>query len=235
MKSSDETRRLAVTPLSLFPVPYPTLITTVFSHRTCNYYGAIPSSQLISEASWFVMQNSDAQMNYMEETLGSFLDRTREDYLGGKVDDVPTSNAATTAAWLCIRMTKSTNAFTIPRWHRDGRMFPSDRKEQIHSKYAMTLLGPPTLVLVDSDLVNKVVTKDDNPQEVRVEYANRLSLQPLVEIEQGQIIRFTWGQINSPVHSEPNINCDRVFVSVLYGSEAEIRQMCEWREEQYRE
>jgi hypothetical protein len=31
-----------------------------------------------------------------------------------KVDDVPTSNAATTAAWLCIQMTKLTNEFTIP-------------------------------------------------------------------------------------------------------------------------
>jgi hypothetical protein len=49
----------------------------------------------------------------------------------------------------------------------------------------MTLLGPPTRVLVDSDLVNKVVTEDDNPEEMRVEYANRLSSQPLVEIEQG--------------------------------------------------
>ncbi len=135
------------------------------------------------------MQNSDAQIDYMEGTLGSFLDRSREDYSGEEVVEVATGNAATTAAWLCIRMTKSTDAFKIPRWHRDGRMFPSDREEQIHSKYAMTLLVPPTLVLVDIDLVNEVVTKNDNPQEMRVEYANRLSLQPLVEIEQGQIIR----------------------------------------------
>lgn len=49
-----------------------------------------------------------------------------------------------------------------------------------------------------------------------------------------QIIRFSWGQPDSPVHSEPDwSSSDRVFVSVLFGSEEELRVMCDFRGDKY--
>lgn len=49
-------------------------------------------------------------------------------------------------------------------------------------------------------------------------------------VQYGQVIRFSWGQDDSPVHSETDFSGeDRVFVRVLFGSEEEIRDMCRLR------
>jgi hypothetical protein len=57
-----------------------------------------------------------------------------------------------------------------------------------------------------------------------------------VPLEPSQIIRFSWGQSDSPLHSEPDFSAtDRIFVSILFGSEKEIKEMCRIREKKYSE
>jgi len=110
-------------------------------------------------------------------------------------------------------------------------MFPSDHDRHIHSKYSVTLLGSPTRILVENELVTAVVQPKDNFEVMRGKYAIRLEGQPMVGVGKGEIVRFTWGRRDSPVHSEPDMDGDRVFVSVLFGSEAEVRIMIRWRDE----
>lgn len=64
--------------------------------------------------------------------------------------------------------------------------------------------------------------------------AKKLAEYPEAAVELGQVIRFSWGQRDSPVHSEPDsTGRHRVFISLLFGSEKEIRNMCEMRDEEY--
>ena len=141
---------------------------------------------------------------------------------------------APAAAWLCVRMTKPTLEYTtVPRWHRDGVMFYCDQEGDVNWKYAATLLGNPTRLLAENEQVKRVMSERGDRR--RVASAEELSLEPLVDVRNEQIIRFTWGQDDSPVHSEPDMNTDRVFVLVLYGSEREMRGMCRIRKTSYRE
>jgi hypothetical protein len=56
-----------------------------------------------------------------------------------------------------------------------------------------------------------------------------------VHVKQGDIVRFSWGCENSPVHSERDMVCDRVFLTVHFGSEKELRGIiCDFRNVQYR-
>ncbi|KAK1997130.1 hypothetical protein LX36DRAFT_609414 [Colletotrichum falcatum] len=133
-----------------------------------------------------------------------------------------------------------------------------------HAKYAVTLLGPPTRMLRPSEAVDAAVREaetearrrggagsdkddDDNDgggsdyycaaeEEERAALAAALEGMPLVELRAGQVVRFAWGGADAPVHSEPDSSAEaRVFASVLFGSEAELRDMCGLRGEVYGE
>ncbi|GKU10054.1 unnamed protein product [Fusarium langsethiae] len=160
------------------------------------------------------------------------------------------------ACWFTIRSTKPNHEFNIPRWHQDGRMYPYDqgREEVVRSKYALTLLEPPTLMLMpDEDAFAterqgraqhfwwqekdtprpSEEEKDGADLRLRKWLENEFKDNPRVQVGNGQVVLFSWGRDNSPFHSEPDLICDRIFMSVLYGSEPELRGMCDWREAEY--
>jgi hypothetical protein len=160
------------------------------------------------------------------------------------------------ACWFTIRVTAPTDAFKVPRWHQDGRMFPYDagREDVVRSKYALTLLGPTTLMLQPEAHVFSTFQQGEKqhywwlethgaePTEEDEDNADSALQQWLatefkdarrVRVGDGEVVRFSWGREDSPAHSEPDLVCDRVFVSVMYGSESEIRKMCEWRSAEY--
>lgn len=68
---------------------------------------------------------------------------------------------------------------------------------------------------------------------MRQHYGEQLASEPEIHVGTGQILRFSWGHHDSPVHSEPVMNTDRVFISISYASEAELRSMCDWRKKKY--
>ncbi|KAK6613277.1 hypothetical protein ACHAPC_009365 [Botrytis cinerea] len=162
----------------------------------------------------------------------------------------------TEACWFTIRLTKPSDVFVMPRWHQDGRMFDctclhprsehenegsssETRKEKaIHSKYAATLLGPCTRLLPETSLVRSTLVEVAglSYEEERIQLAKRFENEECVSLVVGDVIRFTWGDEDSPVHSEPDISCsDRVFVSLMFGSKEELRDMCKLRDMEFKE
>jgi hypothetical protein len=235
-------------PCAILPTPIAIpKITSATRSSTFNYYGPVQSS-LASEASQFLATTTDAGKLEVASTIASFIHATQDDCIGGANEK--------TACWLTIRVTKPTDEFKVPRWHQDGRMFPCDlgRENEVRSKYALALLGPRTLMLQPNASVFSTYqrglkehywwhgTHGEAPTEEEEEKADSILRHWLaaefkdasrVPVGDGEVVRFSWGCEDSPMHSEPDMVCDRVFVSVLYGSEHEIRMMCEWRNVQY--
>jgi hypothetical protein len=221
-------------------------ITSAKQESTFNYYGPVQCS-LVSQASKFLANTTDAAEPGMASTIDSFIRATRDDCIGEAKEKI--------ACWLTIRVTKPTKAFEVPRWHQDGQMYPYDegRKEVVRSKYALTLLGPTTLMLEPTAHVfrtyKRVQTQhnrwyetnglepedEDEDQEdmLRHSLADEFKEVAQVRLGDGQVVRFSWGRDDSPVHSEPDLTSDRVFVTILYGSEPELRAMCDWRSSEY--
>ncbi|KAK6607891.1 hypothetical protein H4I96_04126 [Botrytis cinerea] len=86
----------------------------------------------------------------------------------------------------------------------------------------LLLAGPITLVLEETEVVTQAMKRHVGK---RKETANALAAEKPLEIPRGQIIRFSWGQEDSPVHSEPDLVAERVFISCIYGSISEIKDI----------
>ncbi|KAK7178530.1 hypothetical protein DPSP01_003522 [Paraphaeosphaeria sporulosa] len=232
-------------PLSILPqnIEIPSL-SSVARNTTFNYFGLV-SSPLISRAAHFVFAETDATDEASLATaLQAFLDASHA--------DCPGTADEKSCCWFTIRLSKPHSGFDIPRWHQDGRMYAYDegREAVARSKYALTLLGPPTLMLPVEDEVFAIMAQGEKEclwwqgkeevesteeeqdrayEALRVWLAERLKDVKSVVVGKGQVVRFSWGREDSPVHSEPRMGTDRVFMTVMFGSERELRSMCEMR------
>lgn len=201
---------------------------------TYSFYGSFNASALGESGAKFLADRSDGNRDSLAAAFSRFLSMAHADCLAtSDLADVPSVG---TACWFTIRAFGPTDEYVQPRWHRDGRMFQctcNADPAMPHSKYAVTILGPATRVLGSSAYVNEVMGMDC-AWENRSILADKLAGCNLLVVESGQVIRFSWGQDDSPVHSEPDFSGeDRVFVSVLFGSKREIRDMCSIRDEIY--
>ena len=223
-------------------VPLPPIKSTTKA-STLNYFGFVDGSTP-PQAAQFLAKYSDGAAKDIESAVTTFMRITQNDCVGNAEEKK--------ACWFTIRVTKPHDEFEVPRWHRDGPMYLYDkgREDVVRSKYAITLLGPSTLMLVPSE--HTFATERESRElfrywsrpgsspppyasyeeaymASRVWLENKFQNEPRVEARQDHVIRFSWGRDDSPIHSEPDIVCDRVFMSVLYGSEAEILSMCKIR------
>ncbi|RFN54264.1 hypothetical protein FIE12Z_1390 [Fusarium flagelliforme] len=228
------------------PVPLPPIKSTTET-STFNFFGTVDDA-LPLRASKFLAKYSDGAAKEIESAIATFICITQNDCVGNAEEK--------NACWFTIRVTKPHDEFEVPRWHQDGPMYRYDdgRKDVVRSKYAITLLGPSTLMLIPSEHTfateresyerfHKQATPGSSPppyadwdeadMALREWLEKEFKDEPRVEARHDQVIRFTWGRDNSPLHSEPDIVCDRVFMSVLYGSETEIREMCKIREAEF--
>lgn len=228
--------------------PFTSPIHSVKDSKDYNFYGLV--STLISklpEAATFMTSNTNdldpsTAHRHVLTALTTFLK-----------DSHSSCQTPKQSCWFTIRMTIPTTEFKIPRWHQDGNFFSVDFPDspdpthQPRSKYATTLLGPHTLLLNTphtpslltylnsrdnpSDFFTSAVQYDNLPLRQKVDdYFRELGLER-INAQPGQIVRFAWGSDYAAVHSEPDMSFDdRVFVSVLFGSETEIRHMCDYRE-----
>ncbi|KAH9896371.1 hypothetical protein F4778DRAFT_265175 [Xylariomycetidae sp. FL2044] len=248
-------------PLAVFPhdpLP-PNLITEIHKDQSPGFYGPFNAQELAARAASLIKANSDADEARTAQVMQDFLELAQRDCLAQHESEPGSEepSAATHSCWLCIRMTRPTDEWVLPRWHTDGLMFPctcgsgsgsggGSPSPPPHAKYAFTLLGPSTRILATDPEVTSIMhlrTQDEktgrsvsawdfNDPDPRL--VERLKGFPEVEVKQGQVIRFTWGRDDSPVHSEPDMSgADRVFVTVLFGTEEELRGMCGWRREGY--
>ncbi|WYZ35505.1 hypothetical protein EsH8_X_000152 [Colletotrichum jinshuiense] len=228
-------------PLKVFPPPseFCSPITSVKREGTYSFYGPLSISRLADSASDFILKHCTADRDGLVQALSSFLvDSSAHVRQHASPPDRESSNHST---WLCVRITGPTDEWITPRWHRDGRMFDcACATPQPHAKYAVTLIGPPTRLLYPSEAVDAVMKRveaqNSSWEEERAELASALEGIPLVELRAGQVVRFTWGENDAPVHSEPDSSAEnRLFVSVMFGSEEELRDMCSVRDEVYGE
>ena len=140
--------------------------------------------------------------------------------------------------WFTVRLTKPTDEFDIPRWHRDGNFFGATHK------IAATIYGPGTLLISEREAL-EIVTDPKymnvhpfGPEGLimRAEIASRMSKFDPVQLQPGEMVVFRVGnRNNSAVHSEPLMDTDRIFVSVLPGTEEQIRQLAADRKGKFNE
>lgn len=192
------------TPFSvLATVPPSVTITTVRPRRYNDQDFKAAAST--SRASRFVLSNSDANKSALNATLRSFFEATLADCFNHNAEAM-----AAAKAWLFINIAQS---YQTHYWHRDPPPNNLGSPGQVLSRYSMTLVGPPTDVLRPGpgvDATSPVFTMIPRKSPVW------LSTRPREAISPGQIYRFTIGQVNSPVHSTPVFNGNRIFVSVVY-------------------
>jgi len=234
--------RLAILPTTIPLSP----ITSVKQCAVLSYFGPV-HSPIISSAAKFIAAHTDASEEPIMKTLESFIDFSEADCVG--------TAEQKECCWFTIRITEPNDSFKVPRWHQDGRMFDCDVEMRgvPRSKYALTLLGPPTLLLSQSQHIFETLQRGENEffwwrgtgkkvseeevdradEGLRGWLAGRFEKEERVKVGEGQVLRFSWGREDSPVHSEPDLTAEggRVFMTVLFGSEAEVRRMCEFRGE----
>lgn len=225
-----------------------------------SFYGPFEKTWLAQSASEFVASRSDASRQTIFHQMENFLTVAVQDTY--KIAAPADKSDIIHSCWLTIRAYSATDEFKQPRWHRDGRMFDCQCSEPKtpHYKYAFTFLGPSTLVLPSGAEVDETFDaaertwRENNREslEKSVQEGIKAQIRHLeqerpflaqsvqkfdpVALDFNKIIRFSWGQPDSPIHSEPDFSAtDRIFVSLLFGSEEEIRDMCEFRNEKYGE
>ena len=202
-------------------------IETLFSRENItnnifDYYGIFDESRLKNEMDIFLRQitdNSEKIAQIINKVAKGYTYATKKNYV-----------------WLTIRIRYPTDRFDIPRWHYDGYFY--NVKEYIEKglsqiKLAGVLKGPVTLFKTDnpkmfleykqlsSDLykTNEDYKKDMENREI---IDNELKGYETVTPKKNQAAIFKVGS-NAAVHSEPKIDTNRLFYSILSGTREEIK------------
>ena len=134
-----------------------------------------------------------------------------------------------------------TNAYDIPRWHKDGTFFVDSNNLQ--SKFVTVLKGPGTLFIKKSKLVNEIYDKNINDMrkkinksipelenDIRNSFRKKLAVKfkkykNQIKTKQGTIFYTgtnTNNNTNGLIHSEPNMDQPRFFISILPGNVSEL-------------
>ncbi len=204
-------------PLVLYEV-LPKADLVVCCSDTFDYVGSTLDSNitLIEDIMAFLhncVSGDNTQLIQLRENIKVFLKR---------------SSSNSEAMWITIRVSRGHKQFpqhVIPRWHRDGPMYKVDPCSGLQStKYVVTLLGADTRLLDDSsDIISDDILMDKSLS--RDDIASQLKCYPRVELKEHQIFQFICGE-GCPVHSEPLIDSDRIFMSIVPGTESQIREFC---------
>ncbi|QSZ36712.1 hypothetical protein DSL72_006595 [Monilinia vaccinii-corymbosi] len=181
-----------------------------------HFYGVVSPEIIASEAASFASRNSSASKSSLKKTFEKFIAITSN-------DSRQNCQVNPDAVWLIVTMTQKSDRYAMPRWHRDGRMVDcTDASHTLHCRYATALVGPRTRVLQETELVTRSMRAYIGK---RKETSDALDREVPLKFTPGQIIRFSWGNEDSPVHSEPDLTEERVFTSAIYGSIDEIRDI----------
>lgn len=174
----------------------------------------VPPGNRVSEAAEFIARVSNADIERAKETLKVFFDATLDDCY---VDE---NKKMTAKAWVNIRATSSDFRLspTGNYWHRDAG-FHRTSETPVQSRYSMTMVGPPTDVLIsNAELALLESTRAYPTVSFGTEETIAMDALPKHPIRTGQIYRFTMGERDFPVHSSPTniLTTDSIFVSVVY-------------------
>jgi len=135
--------------------------------RTTPSWVPFNKKKIAQSAADFVASGSDGDSEALTATFQQFLNVAE----AGCLDYTAPANRprATEACAFMIRMSLPTDYWNKPRWHRDGRMYSCScaggGDHNPHSKFAVALLGPPTLLLKPSEFISDVVAHSDMFQD----------------------------------------------------------------------
>lgn len=124
-------------------------------------------------------------------------------------------------AWVCVRASIPNQAFDVPRWHWDGYYYSP--YSGFAFKFATVLKGNPTLFYqLTPDLRETFELHFDDREFL----SNLLDRNLIESLRPGEGAFFLVGDRESAAaHSEPKMDSERLFFSVLPGNENEISEL----------
>jgi hypothetical protein len=207
-------QHLVVFPPSPFVTPIEGVAVSGF--QVFSYAGRVEKLLQSAEPSqWISSKTTLTDATILDDLILNFISLTHA--------DCPATLHQKAAALMYIKVMKPNQNSLLgkgEKWHRDPSPWPVN-DGHIPTRYAITLLGDSTRIL-DPELGEAPELGRYVPQVFAEE--RRLHI--------GQIIRFSMGSIESPVHSAPAVTKDRVFINIVYGSEREVmanRKNIPWR------
>jgi hypothetical protein len=207
-----EIEHLVIFPPPPYTSPVMSVVPTGF--RIFAFAGSVASlvSPSSPAAAWLAPRTttaSPADRALLDDVLADFVRQTHA--------DCPAPSPRHKAAALLFLMLYKPARAGVPfsdreGWHRDPAPWPR-MDGHIPARYALTLLGEGTRVLDPAGA----------PRPALARAMPRAFGAAERRVAEGQVVRFTMGRVDSPVHSAPEIVRDRVFVNVVYGTEEEVR------------
>ena len=200
---------------------------------TFSYYGSYENLKNINEFLSTLGDNNMVLVNKMEKIIYNITKKVLKGYNMNHF-------------WMDIRVTMPNNLYDIPRWHKDGKFFSNDINEKDTSKFVTVFKGPGTLLIKSTKRVNEIFNKVD--EQLRYErrlrvmtieeqykvadkyrpiFAKELSKEPVVQPKNNEGLIFFTGvpsRDNAVVHSEPKMDVPRMFISILPGTEENIKE-----------
>ncbi len=136
------------------------------------------------------------------------------------------SASSRNSAWVCVRAFTPTANFNTPRWHIDGAYYglngPFPYPKTVF-KFAATLKGSPTLLYQLPDDQRDTFIEHQHDREFLSEY---LDIDKAESPRRGEGVFFiVANNRQGAVHSEPSIDSNRLFFSVLIGDKSEIEEL----------
>lgn len=146
-----------------------------------------------------------------------------------RITDQVNNAAGKETAWVSVRPSEPNHEFDIPRWHQDGYFYAP--YSGFSFKFAAALKGNSTVFCQLSKGLREIFQINfDHRLQLSLEH--RVLLDSLLEeckkesVKPGHGAFFIVGDPNSAaIHSEPKIDSDRLFFSVLPGNDSEIEEL----------
>lgn len=193
------------------------------TNKTFNYYG-IFDSRIKNEMDTFLGQITDDSKKIAQiinKVANGYTYATKKNYI-----------------WLTIRIQHPQDDYDIPRWHTDGYFYNSleySQKNLSQIKLAGILTGPLTLFKTDDQkMFLKYQQLWDNLYKTKECYQKDMENRKIIDSElkdyetvtpkKGQVAIFKVG-LNGAMHSEPKIDTNRLFYSILSGTKEEIKDL----------
>lgn len=126
------------------------------------------------------------------------------------------------SAWVCVRAFYPSAFFDQPRWHMDGRFYGLAEGERC-VKFGVALRGAGTLFYDASEEERQVFLKHQKDRDFLETFLSSQHVQQ-TGFSEGAFFLVADPKI-SAIHSEPPIAEERLFLSVLPGSEEEIEEL----------
>jgi hypothetical protein len=216
----------------IFKIYYDDKIKQVFNEfhvikpETYNFFGNIKEFINQQNLSNFFASHSDSKSEIIKYIIEFMIELTKSVIKGYNNNYF----------WISIRLSIPNEDFIIPRWHMDGMFFPTE--EKYNSKFIIVPKGDGTICVKSSlqlkENYKNIIkpTPDDykNNTEYVSQYRNTVNKlfrnKKVYQLNNEQGLMFLSGNIQKAlVHSEPNITKERVFISILTGTESQIMDL----------